>query len=226
MDIEFDYKGDPLGGVITNCKYYVVDISLYESPRRIYKAYPSTIYLPAWFMVVLVFNITDGPSRSWLHGSWIYDYPCNQYLSPLTLCVWIPLRQGVLDTTLCDKVCKWLVADLWFSPDTPVSPNNKTDLHGITEILLKVVLSTIIIILNITERLHLTFNSQCFICKDNYLLWIIIKQFLYTSNATMPSVVEILFSSTDPKVYVRYCRHLLLGRWRWTQVLWKSKQFI
>ena len=21
MDIEFDYKGDPIGGVITNCKY-------------------------------------------------------------------------------------------------------------------------------------------------------------------------------------------------------------
>lgn len=23
MDIEFDYKGDPLGGVITNCKYII-----------------------------------------------------------------------------------------------------------------------------------------------------------------------------------------------------------
>jgi hypothetical protein len=45
--------------------------------------------------------------------------------------------RGVLDTTLCDKVC------LWFSLDTPVSSTNKTDLQNITEILLKVALNTI-----------------------------------------------------------------------------------
>jgi hypothetical protein len=28
---------------------------------------------------------------------------------------------GVLDTTLCDKVCHWLATDRWFSPGTPVS---------------------------------------------------------------------------------------------------------
>ena len=43
------------------------------------------------------------------YGSWIYNYLCNQCLSPLTLWVQIPLRQGVLDTTLCDKVCQWFV---------------------------------------------------------------------------------------------------------------------
>jgi hypothetical protein len=43
--------------------------------------------------------------------------------------------RGVLDTTLCDKVCQWLAAGRWFSPCTPVSPTNKTDLHDITEIL-------------------------------------------------------------------------------------------
>jgi hypothetical protein len=32
-----------------------------------------------------------GPSWSWSYGSWIYDYLCNQCLSPLTLCVRIPL---------------------------------------------------------------------------------------------------------------------------------------
>jgi hypothetical protein len=31
----------------------------------------------------------------------------------------------------------------WFSPGTPVSSSNKTDRHDITEILLKVALSTI-----------------------------------------------------------------------------------
>ena len=46
-------------------------------------------------------------------------------------------RRGVLDTTLCDKVCPW------FTPGTPVSSTSKTDCHDITEILLKVALSII-----------------------------------------------------------------------------------
>jgi hypothetical protein len=44
---------------------------------------------------------------------------------------------GVLDTTLCDKVCQWL------SSDIPVSSINKTDRNDIAEILLKVALNTI-----------------------------------------------------------------------------------
>ena len=44
---------------------------------------------------------------------------------------------GVLDTTLCDKVCQWL------SSNIPVSSMNKTDRNDITEILLKVALNTI-----------------------------------------------------------------------------------
>jgi hypothetical protein len=43
-------------------------------------------------------------------------------------------RQGVLDTTLCDKVCQWLVGG--FPPGTTVSSTNKTEHHSITEILL------------------------------------------------------------------------------------------
>ena len=50
---------------------------------------------------------------------------------------------GVLDTTLCDKVCQWLATGLWFSPGTQISSTNKTDRHDITEILLKVASSTI-----------------------------------------------------------------------------------
>ena len=41
---------------------------------------------------------------------------------------------GVLDTTLCDKVCQGLVTGRWFSPGTPVSSTNKTDRQDITEI--------------------------------------------------------------------------------------------
>ena len=50
---------------------------------------------------------------------------------------------GVLDTALCNKVCLWFAAGQWFSPGTQVSSTNKTNCHNITEILLKVALSTI-----------------------------------------------------------------------------------
>jgi len=51
--------------------------------------------------------------------------------------------RGVLDTTLCDKVCQRPDASRWFSPCTPVSSINKTDGHDIIEILLKVALNII-----------------------------------------------------------------------------------
>ena len=63
---------------------------------------------------------------------------------------WIPHRQGLLNTTLCDiittlcdKVCQWLAAGQWFSPGNPVYPTNKTNCHDITEILMKVALNTL-----------------------------------------------------------------------------------
>jgi hypothetical protein len=74
----------------------------------------------------------DIRTRKSCRRSWIYNYLCNQCLSPLKLCVRIPLRRGVLDTTLCDKVCQWLATGRRFSPDTPVSSTNKTDRHDIT----------------------------------------------------------------------------------------------
>jgi hypothetical protein len=81
--------------------------------------------------ILTSFNMIFGPSWSWSYGSWIYN---------LMLWVRIPLRRGVLDTTLCDKIWKWLVTGRWFSP---VSTTNKTDRHDITEILLKVTLNAI-----------------------------------------------------------------------------------
>ena len=44
---------------------------------------------------------------------------------------------GVLDVTICDKVCQWLAVGRWFSPGT--------DRHDITEIMLKVAMNTITI---------------------------------------------------------------------------------
>jgi hypothetical protein len=52
----------------------------------------------------------------------------------------IPSWRGVLDTTLCDKVCQRLATGQWFSP---LSSTKKTDCHCITEILFKVALNTI-----------------------------------------------------------------------------------
>jgi len=54
----------------------------------------------------------EGPS--WSYGSWIYNYLCNQCLSPLKLCVRTPF-----DTTIYDKVCQSLATARWFSPSTP-----------------------------------------------------------------------------------------------------------
>ena len=51
--------------------------------------------------------------------------------------------RGLQYITFCDKVCQWLVTGLWFSPGTLVSSTTKTDCNDITEILLKVSLSTI-----------------------------------------------------------------------------------
>jgi len=83
-------------------------------------------------------NNSRGSSWSLSHSSWIYNYLCNQCLSPLALWVRISLRRGVLDTTLCDNICQCIAAGRWFSPGTPISYTNKTDRHDITEILLKV----------------------------------------------------------------------------------------
>jgi hypothetical protein len=82
-----------------------------------------------------------GPSWSSSYDSWIYNYQCNQCLSPLM--VWVRLPFRTRSTTLCDKVCQWLVADQWFSLGPPVSSANKYDCHDITEILLQVALDTV-----------------------------------------------------------------------------------
>jgi hypothetical protein len=82
----------------------------------------------------------EGPSWLWSYGSWIYNYICNQYLSPL---MWVRISISAWCTTLCDKVCQWLATVRWFSLSPPVSSTNKTDRHDITEILLKVALDTI-----------------------------------------------------------------------------------
>jgi hypothetical protein len=60
----------------------------------------------------------EGLSWPWSDGSWIYNYLCNQYLSPLMLWVRISIRARC--TILCEKICQWLVTGrgfLWVLTD-------------------------------------------------------------------------------------------------------------
>jgi hypothetical protein len=53
-----------------------------------------------WVRPIYIDTSIVGPLWSWLYGCWIYNYLRNQRLYKVR----IPTRQGVLDTTLCDKV--------------------------------------------------------------------------------------------------------------------------
>ena len=79
---------------------------------------------------------------SWSYGSWIYNYLCNQYLSPLKVRIRTPFMAWCTQYNIM-----WSSLSVtWHSSGvfsgTPVSSTNKTDRHDITEILLKVTLST------------------------------------------------------------------------------------
>jgi hypothetical protein len=70
-------------------------------------------YFQQYFSYIVVVNFIGGRNRStlrkswsWSHGSWIYNYLCNQCISPLTLWIQISFRRGVLIPTLCDTVCQ------------------------------------------------------------------------------------------------------------------------
>jgi len=86
-------------------------------------------------------TLWPGPSWPWFYGRWIYNYLCNRCLSPLML--WVRISIRAMCTTFCDTDFQWLATARWFSPGPPVSSNNKTDHHDITELLLKVVLKSI-----------------------------------------------------------------------------------
>ena len=91
---------------------------------------------------IFISHLLPGPSWSWSYGtcSWIYNYLCNQCLSPL---MWVRISIRAKCATLYDKDCQWLATGEWFSPGPPVSFTNKIERHNIAEILLKVALNTI-----------------------------------------------------------------------------------
>jgi hypothetical protein len=90
---------------------------------------------------------------------WLCGYWGDDKNSKLFQCQWMDERchrcESLSCSTLCDKVCQWLAAGQWFSPDTPVSSTKKTDRHDITEILLKVALN----ITTLTLYLYVRFGN-------------------------------------------------------------------
>ena len=63
-------------------------------------------YLKVSHCRMILFHMGGGGGRSWSYGSWICKLPMQ--LVPITTEVvsfQIPLRRGVLNTTLYDKVC-------------------------------------------------------------------------------------------------------------------------
>ena len=125
------------------------------------------------FCLILYFvnymQLEWGSGWLWLYGSWIYNYLCNQCLSPLMLWVSISIRARC--TTLCDKVCQWLAIGRRFSLGPPVSYTNKTDRHDIAEILLKVALNTI----SKPSNLYLEWEEKSFefVCWCFFSSWVI-----------------------------------------------------
>ena len=94
-------------------------------------------HLDEWWWYLLRTRPTLELLWSRSYGSWIYNYLCNQCLSPLMLWVRMPFmarctRYNIMCSSL-SVTCGRLV----------VSSTNKTDRHEITDILLKVVLNTL-----------------------------------------------------------------------------------
>jgi len=89
--------------------------------------------------ISLVFQGNTGLFSRILFSAWY----CWVRVKQLLLSIWLKLDDLELLPYLCEKGCQWLAAGRLFSPDSSVSPNNKTDRYDITEILLKVTLNTI-----------------------------------------------------------------------------------
>jgi len=90
-----------------------------------------------YFLNLCSAYVSWGPSWSWSCGSCL----SNRYLSSLML--WVQISITPRCTTLCDKVYQLQATDRWFSPGPPVFSTNKTDLHDINEILLKMAINII-----------------------------------------------------------------------------------
>ena len=105
------------------------------------------------------FYLTKQGPLSWSYGIWIYISVYYHLSCVFKACSW----RGVLDTTVCDKVCQWLAAGRWFSPCT--LSTKKTYRCDIIGILLKMALRTITLTLTLID--YACVVSKCYksICR-------------------------------------------------------------
>ena len=141
-----------------------------------------------WVINVLLLSLrTDWPLRNINFSNCNGSFPFMYFPLPLSL------PRLVLDTTLCDKVCQWLVTGRRFSQRIQVSSTNKTDSHYITEILLKVALSTIS--LNLTLRnIHIEVGQLCVRSFDTWIYLYFSKTKVVSSTRAHVDVYCIQFS--------------------------------
>jgi hypothetical protein len=118
------------------------------------------------------------------------------------------------------KFCQWLVTCQWFSPGTPVSSTNKTDHHDITEILLKVALSTI--------------NHVCqiwyFFCFKYFTGFLVFKEYCeQLCDEQVPQlkfyeeVCDVFVTTSWPCTCTNVCAHIALFFYRGGQFYWWRK---
>jgi hypothetical protein len=109
-----------------------VNIRIYVKVRSGMAIYILSIWFV--FMLSLVYFYFFGRDRMVVGFTTTYAISAFHHWSCEFESLW---WRGVLDTTVCDKVCQWLVVDRDFSLGSPVSSTNKTDHHDMNEILLK-----------------------------------------------------------------------------------------
>ena len=85
----------------------------------------------------------------------------------------------------------------WFSPGTPISSTNKTDRHDIAEILLKVELSTIILILILSCSSQIYRWRQLKYCEH--------KQICCNTMTNCISYCQIKYNQSHGLVYGLWC---------------------
>ena len=76
------------------------------------------------FCLSYIYIYTEGTTWSWsyaIYGSWIYNYLCNQWLSPLKFWFWIPLMARCTWYSIMWQVSGFL----WV---LPISSSNKTEI--------------------------------------------------------------------------------------------------
>ena len=109
---------------------------------------------------------------------------------------------GVLDTTLCDKVCQWFAASCWFSLGTLIDSTNKTDLHDTTEILLKVALNT-------TTQYLIWGYCSLHSLITYYALWI--SQLIWILHKNIPIKIGFNQNGNEYNIIRRlFCSHCVM----------------